>query len=487
MVLVRVAVWLLVVAEFWLVSGLESLSREDLLALVGVQQRQIDELKARVAQLERQLGRNSGNSSMPPSSDVFTKPAKPQGSKSSRRRGGQPGASGGGLALVEDPDVVEHAFPRVCGGCGVPFAALGEADSVGFTRRQRTDIPPVSAQVIETRFHQVACRCGSRSSALVPDSVPDTPTYGPNLAAFAVYLLVYQHVPVERAARLIADVTGAAPSTGWIAAQLARAGELVAPALRLIRALLTLGHVLHADETTTRIRAGRVWLHVACTGKLTLLGLAARSRAGARSLGVLDAFRGTLVHDALAVYDGFADASHQLCVAHVIRELTACDEQYPQEKWADQIRWALSRLIEQAHRARAEGLRLIPPERAAVYLRMLRQGVAVGLSLHPRVPGRKQSDATNLLERLRERREEYLRFTRDVTVAPTNNQGERDLRPVKTQLKISGCHQSEAGAAAWLAVRSYLSTAAKHGHSAHATLRAAMTGELWMPPITLEN
>jgi hypothetical protein len=112
--------------------------------------------------------------------------------------------------------------------------------------------------------------------------VPDTPAYGPGLCAFAVYLVVHQHVLVQRAAQLIRDLTKVAPSTGWVAAQLARAAALVAPALRLIRALLTLAHVLHADETTTRIRAGRAWLHTACTDKLTLLGLAARSRAGAR-------------------------------------------------------------------------------------------------------------------------------------------------------------------------------------------------------------
>ena len=56
---------------------------------------------------------------------------------------------------------------------------------------------------------------------------------------------------------------------------------------------------------------------------------------------------------------------------------------------------------------------------------------------------------------------------------------------MKTQIKISGCHQSEQGAAAWLAVRSYLSTAGKHGINALDVLRRAFTGNLWMPPIAL--
>jgi len=47
----------------------------------------------------------------------------------------------------------------------------------------------------------------------------------------------------------------------------------------------------------------------------------------------------------------------------------------------------------------------------------------------------------------------------------------------------SGCHQSDTGAAAWLAVRSYLDSARKHGINAFDAIRRAFTGNLWMPPI----
>jgi len=57
-----------------------------------------------------------------------------------------------------------------------------------------------------------------------------------------------------------------------VSALLGQAADLVADSLRLIRALLTLAHVLHVDETTTRIKDQRCRLHVACTGHLPLLG-----------------------------------------------------------------------------------------------------------------------------------------------------------------------------------------------------------------------
>jgi transposase len=268
---------------------------------------------------------------------------------------------------------------------------------------------------------------------------------------------------------------------------LPKAAGLVGHSLTLIKALLSLGHVLHADETTTNIAGRRRYLHVACTETLTFPGLGNRSRAGVESLGILPAFRGTMVHDAyFQLYDGYPNALHQLCASHVIRELTAQDELVPKQLWAAQIRSALSQLIKQADRARVEGLDHIPPERIARELFYFRQGVAVGLSLHPRTCATgAQSDATNLLERLRDHAHEYLRFTVDLHVPATNNLGERDQMPVKTQVKISGCHQSETGAANWLDVRSYISSARKNRVRAYDALRRAFDATPWPPSIAL--
>jgi hypothetical protein len=65
-----------------------------------------------------------------------------------------------------------------------------------------------------------------------------------------------------------------------------------------------------------------------------------------------------------------------------------------------------------------------------------------------------------------------------------NDQGqaERDLRPAKTQLKISGCHRSDTGASAWTRVRGYISTVRKHGDDVLTALHDAITGNPWTPP-----
>jgi transposase len=80
------------------------------------QARLIATLQARVAELERRLGKDSSNSSKPPSSDGLGKPARAvrrvaEGAED-RRPGKQPGAPGAHLAQVAQPDEVIWHVPE---------------------------------------------------------------------------------------------------------------------------------------------------------------------------------------------------------------------------------------------------------------------------------------------------------------------------------------------------------------------------------------
>ena len=87
-------------------------------------------------------------------------------------------------------------------------------------RRQVYDISTITPVVVEHRLHRKRCSCGTTTTATAPAGVGAAAVYGPNLRALAVYLLVFQHIPVARTAQLIADLTGARASTGWISSQL---------------------------------------------------------------------------------------------------------------------------------------------------------------------------------------------------------------------------------------------------------------------------
>lgn len=461
-------------------SGSERPSRDELVALIESQARQIEELRARVAELERRLGRSSRNSSQPPSADGPAVAARRSTrGRTGRRPGKQPGAGGAVLSRVADPDEVIDHVPAACDGCG---ADLTDAADAGVVRRQVHDIPTITPTVVEHRLHRRRCACGQVSGAPAPSGVNAPASYGPNLRALTAYLLVFQHIPVARAAQLIADVTGARPSTGWVSSVLVQVADALTDVEKLIKTLITLAHVIHVDETTSNINGARWWLHVACTEKLTAYHLhRSRGRVAVTEFAILPAFGGTVVHDALSVYDAYPDARHALCGAHLARELTAAAEAHPDQAWPEQALRALHGLNTAAHHARDQQQPAIPPEIAEPLLTSWRHAILVGLCEHRLKPGRKQSKTRNLLTRLRDRDDQVLLFARDLSVPFTNNQAERDVRPTKTQMKISGCHRSETTAQAWLRIRSYISTVRKNGDDVLTALHDAITGKPWSP------
>src|SRR5437667_439708 len=135
--------------------------------------------------------------------------------------------------------------------------------------------------------------------------------------------------------------------------------------------------------------------------------------------------------------------------------------------------------------ARDLGLSAVPAEMTAEHLTLFRRGITVGLSQVRCVPGAKskQPPARLLLECLRHREADVLRFLPDTAIPPTSNQAERDLRPSKTQQKISGRLRSEKATRDRCAVRGYASTAAKHGAAVFTAIRDALAGNPWIPPI----
>jgi transposase len=466
-------------------------------AAIGDQQAAIGELQARVERLERLVSRNSGNSWFPPSVDgqpgrKRPAPAKRKPADGTRDPGKQPGSPGSHLAWNDDPDERVAVLPQGRCACG---AGLAGAEDLGVAgSHQQAGIPLVSARVIQYDRHAVRCCCGAVCQAPAPAGAgaPGTVTCGPDLQAWCVYLMVARAVPVHRCAGLIESLAGARPPAGFVHGMLARAAAAVAAATKLIRALIIASHVVCCDETPVRSGPGPVWrkrqMLAACTSLLTYYMLGDRTIASFSEF-VLPDLTGVVVHDRYHVCDHakLGTLIHQLCCAHLLRDLEDAAQSYPGAGWPAQITAAITGLIHAAARARGQGLPAVPASirepLAAAYRDAITAGLADlasragGSHLHNRHPSQR------LLEDLRDREGDVLRFTADLRIPPTSNQAERDLRPAKTQEKISGRLRSGRTTRHRYAIRGYISTAGKHNAGILTTLRNAILGHPWMPPI----
>ena len=411
-------------------------SYDELAALVVELSARLERVEARIAELEAQLGKNSSNSSKPPSSDGPAKPPpKSLRGRSGRRPGGQAGHRGQTLCQVGDPDRRERHEPGCCRGCGKDLARAPEA---GAERRQVFDTPPITVAVTEHQLIKRRCGCGTVTTADAPAGVDAPVQYGPNVAAIVIYLYVGQFLSKDRTARALAELFGTPVSPGTVAAMTARAAGVLAGEggfTEWVRAGLVAARVAHFDETVLRV-AGRLhWVHSASTGKYALITVHPKRGVEAmNAAGVLPHFTGVAVHDGWAPYDTYATATHARCNAHLLRELQAVLDHHNAAGgrgawcWAEQATGALrtmKRLVDKAL-ARDGTLAGVDHATMADAKHVFRSAARLGIKATAARRSGLEKEHNALARRLLERHDDHLRFTIDARVPFDNNAAERD-------------------------------------------------------------
>jgi transposase len=457
----------------------------ELKLLVAVQAATIAEQVQEIAELKRRLAADSHNSSRPPSSDGLVKKPAPKSlrKRTGRKPGRGKGDPGGRLEQVADPDVILDHRPASCGGCGDDLTGV---ESWGYRARQVFDLPEVKPEVTEHRLHEVACGgCGQMTGAAAPDGVSAQSVYGPGVRAAIAYLSAYQHLPAKRLAEAMESLFGLPISTGTVQRVLAGAHDRLAPFEEQIKQHLKTAPLAHADESGVRVAGKLHWLHVMCTHLVTFYGIhAKRGRIAMDSFGVLPAFNGTLVTDALASYTIYGDA-HALCGAHALRELIAVTEDNRHDtSWAQAMIDVLIEAKDAIADAVTAGESHLGPDALDGFQERYRQAALCGISAHPYAGTGPKSKARALAMRLRDKIAEYTRYMVDFSVPFDNNQAERDLRMIKVQQKVSGSWRTLTGAQRFARIRSYISTIRKHGINPLTALRDLFDGRPWMLPET---
>ncbi len=443
---------------------------------------ELAQAQERIAELEARLKQTPRNSSRPPSSEGLGKPPlRSLRKKTGRKPGGQDGHQGSTLAQVARPDRELRHEPGCCGCCG---AGLAGRPVTGVERRQVFDLPEVAIKVTEHQLIERECECGYRTRGMAPQGAEGPVQYGPRVAAIIVYLYIGQFLSKNRTAQALAELFGIPLSSGTVAAITARAAGRLDGFLERVRDNITASQVAGFDETGFRVEGRLHWVHCARTGKYTLLMVHRRRGTEAmKAMGVLPSFAGVAVHDGWTPYDTYTIPDHQLCCAHALRELQAVTDAAPDGRWcwAAQAADAFTAMQALVCEAVSQGRGTVDPAALAAQLRLYRSAVLAGASQTAARSGPLMKKHNALARRLLDRQDDYLRFTRDWRVPPDNNGSERDIRMTKLKQKISGCLRTMAGARQFCAIRSYLSTAAKHGLGFFDAMVMLTEGRPWMP------
>ena len=482
----------------------------ELLAVVAEQAALIGALRAEVAALRRQVGRDSSNSSQPPSQDSLAAKAKKKAGRQAARRarpgrpqGGQKGHPGASLAWAARPDETRVIEPGACSGCGADLAgAPGRVASAV----QVIDIPPAALTVTEYQMMRRTCGCGQVTTAPPPRGVTGGPVcYGPNVTGAATLLASTDVIGAGRAADLMGALLKAPVSTGFVSRCLVRLDAALTAAgfEDALKDALRAAEVLGTDETPAPLTAAAASAQDcgnphACTVRtmraytgggpdLIWYGAAGnRTKAAITGFGILDGYRGVLVRDDYGGYLSYDAglAGVQQCLAHLYRYL---DDAYAidpvSQVWTRQASDALREAAATVRAARAGNRASLSPALLARLRHSYDQAIAFGISVNLSRPWHKGNHPGLILaRRLKRKAEQVWLFATRFDVPPTNNGSENAIRGYKLAAKISGCWRTLATLRRHCRIRSYLTTARSHGHHPLAAIRDALNGNPWMPP-----
>ncbi len=477
----------------------------ELLAVVAEQAALIGALQAEVAALRRQAGRDSSNSSQPPSQDGPAAKAKAgqREARPGRPQGGQKGHPGASLAWTARPDETLAVEPGTCGGCGADLAAAPGriASSV-----QVFDIPPAALTVTEYQMMRRTCGCGQVTTAPPPPGVTGGPVcYGPGVTGAATLLASTDVIGVERAADLMGALLKAPVSTGFVSRCLVRldAALIAAGFEGALKDALRAADVLGTDETpaplttaaTSAEDCGNPHVYTVRTmlaytsGGADLIWYGAagnRTKLAITGFGILDGYRGILVRDDYGGYLSYDAglAGVQQCLAHLYRYL---DDTYAtgpgSQVWTRQAGDALRAAAAAVRAARDARQASLDPALLAGLRHSYDQAVTFGISVNLSRPWHKGNHPGLILaRRLKRKASQVWLFATRFDVPATNNGSENAVRGYKLAAKISGCWRTLATLQRHCRIRSYLATARSHGRHPLAAIRDALTGNCWMPP-----
>jgi transposase len=402
--------------------------------------RQVAKQDKRIAELERRLNRNSGNSSVPPSQDPPGAPERRRPDPSGRAQGAQPGHRGKGrkLAPAEAVDrVVEH-WPERC-GCGHSFAAA-DREAGKPARHQVTELPAIAVEVSEHRLHRCRCPdCGKVTRAELPTDVP-AGAFGPRLEAAIATLTVRNRVSRRDTVELAGELFGAGLASGTVDAILARAGRALEDPYEDLLERIRAAPALNVDETGWRLRGDKRALWGAVTPQAAVFRIAPdrHEREAAALLG--DRFKGILGSDRWWAYRGFDPDRRQVCWSHLIRDFTAHAEGLAAQKRFGEAGLEIAgRLFEAWDRFRSHGDRRRLRQEVAPLKRELKALLERGSK------GRPNKLTWGISKNLLKVFPALWTFTEIEGVEPTNNVAERALRGPVIHRKLSLGSQSVRG------------------------------------------
>jgi transposase len=420
-------------------------------------------LRSHIAYLETRLAhyenpKNSSNSNMPPSSD-FPKYSKTNTLRtpSGKNPGGQPGRKGNTLKIVESPDVIEEHQSNYCTQCGKDISCL-PCELIG--KRQVIDIPPIEPIVTEHHIFKRICTCGHCNVSSFPYGINTPVSYGPGVQSLVAYLNARHYVPVARSAEFLNDIFKVSISTGGICYLLNKAKQKAMPAYEAIRQFVLNQKIIGADETGVNVNGKNNWAWAFQNPKATFIAIHERRGAVAINDIMPEGFdQNILVTDCWSAYFKKGALSHQICTAHLQRELKYLNQCYPENSWVNRLAALIENALDLFKSGKLTQIKINEIHRT------------FSLLLEEPATTKIIKELITFQKRMVKYQDYVFGFLDNSSIPPDNNGSERAIRNFKVKLKNSGFFKSFEGSTIYAVLRSIIDTALKNDQNPYLVMQ----------------
>jgi transposase len=380
---------------------------------------------------------------------------------SGKKPGGQKGRKGNTLKMVETPDLIEKHIPSYCNCCGKDMS------SIAFTpagKRQVIDIPKIELSVTEHQIFRRTCTCGYETISKFPSEANAPVSYGNNIESLIGYFHTRQYIPFRRMKEFFNDVFHVPISEGGIHYLLNKLAKKAEPAYDLIKQKLLSPSLraIGADVTGVKVEGAKhcawVWQNDDSTFITITDNRAQRSITENFEKGFENA---VLVHDCWRSHFNTNALSHQICLAHLLRELNYLTERY-NHKWSKVCKALFKSALYLKANMNQVDYYINNPKRRYIEKRLDRL-------LNYSLP-ENHKELITFQKRMVKYRDYIFTFLHMSQVPPDNNSSERAIRNIKVKQKVSGQFKSPNGAFIFAVLRSVTDTIIKNDQNVVSSL-----------------
>jgi len=436
-------------------------------------------LKSRIKELEQRLskyeqpGKNSSNSSTPPSKEdmksEIKRRTKSLRKKSDRPIGGQLGHEGYTRDKIENPDEIIDHVSAYCINCG---RDLLDVEAVLDYTTQEISLPVIKPIIKEHRHFAKVCTCGHHNRASSPRKRGGNDvTFSKEIQALVVYCNVVQCVPYQRLQSMLETVFNIRMSQGTISNLIRDAKKKAEPAIALIKEYIANSPIVGFDESGCYCNDRLDWSWIAQTIYSTLV-----FRANSRSGKVLEDMFGDALENMIAVTDRHSAyfslnfLNHQICLAHILREVQYLNELDDKQQWSKQLQTLLQEAIHERNQNLDKKIDTSP------WLTRLDNILTQNVE-------HLEQGFRRLKNGLIKHRDHIFKFLENPAIPPDNNGSERGIRKLKVKQKISGTFRSDKGADAFMVLHSITDTAWKNNQSPLEAINAILSAQDELYPL----